>query len=53
VFLCGLCLDVIRAISECNAVQLSEVQETEELVGELVRQLRFSRCELLLLEAGN
>jgi hypothetical protein len=34
-FLCCLSLGVIRAISECNAVQLSEVQKNEELVGEL------------------
>jgi hypothetical protein len=29
------------------------VQGSEELVGELVRELQFSRCELLLLEAGS
>jgi hypothetical protein len=58
-FLCDPCLDVIsRTISECSAVQcssvqLSELQEREELVGELIRELRFSCCELLLLEAGS
>jgi hypothetical protein len=31
-------------------VQLSEMQESEELVGELVRKLRFSCSEPLLLE---
>jgi hypothetical protein len=36
-FLCSRCLDVIsRTISECSAVQLSEVQVGEELVGEFV-----------------
>jgi hypothetical protein len=39
-FVCGPCLDVITSsISECNAeftsVQMSEVHEGEELVGEL------------------
>jgi hypothetical protein len=47
-FLCGLCQDVI-----CRAVGVSVV-EWSELVGELVRGLlRFSPCELLLLEAGS
>jgi hypothetical protein len=35
-------------VSECSAVQ-----ESEYLVGESVRQLQFSRCELLLLEVGS
>jgi hypothetical protein len=34
-------------------VRVSAVQGSEELVGELVRELQFSRCELLLLEAGS
>jgi hypothetical protein len=42
-FLCGPCLDVLSRI-------LSAVQESEELVGELVSELRYSRCELLLSE---
>jgi hypothetical protein len=29
------------------------VQGSEELVGELVRELQFSRCEWLLLETGS
>jgi hypothetical protein len=29
------------------------VQGSEELVGELVAELQYSRCELLLLEAGS
>jgi hypothetical protein len=33
---------------ECSAVKRSE-----ELVGELVRELQFSPCELLLLETGS
>jgi hypothetical protein len=38
-----------------SAVQFisSEVQEGEEMAGELVRELRFSLYELLLLEAGS
>jgi hypothetical protein len=28
------------------------VQGSEALIGELVREMQFSRCELLLLEAG-
>jgi hypothetical protein len=50
-FLYGPCLDVIsRTISEsaCSAVHGSE-----EFVGESVRELQFSRCVLLLLEAGS
>jgi hypothetical protein len=32
---------------------MSAVQGSEELFVELVRELEFSRCELLLLEAGS
>jgi hypothetical protein len=53
-YLRGQCLDVIsRTVSECSSVQLSEVQTSDEVVCELVRELRFSRRELLLLEAGS
>jgi hypothetical protein len=44
----------IRAYMLVSSVQLSDAQESEELVGvsELVGEPRFCRCELLLLEAG-
>jgi hypothetical protein len=32
---------------------ISAVQGSGELVSDLVRELQFSRCELLLLEAGS
>jgi hypothetical protein len=38
----------LMRISQCNAAQ-----ESEEFVGELVRDVQFSRCELFLLEAGS
>jgi hypothetical protein len=34
-------------------VRASAVQRSEEFIGELVRELHFSRCEPLLLEAGS
>jgi hypothetical protein len=34
-------------------VQCSAVQGSDVLVGELVRELQFSRCEPLLVEAGS
>jgi hypothetical protein len=37
-----------RGVSQC-----SETLKSEELVGESVRELQFSPCELLLLEAGS
>jgi hypothetical protein len=44
--MCGPCLNIISRT-------ISESQGSEELVGELVRGLRFSPCELLLLEDGS
>jgi hypothetical protein len=35
------------------SLRVSEVQESEDFVKELVRELYFNRCELLLLEAGS
>jgi hypothetical protein len=34
-------------------VQCSAVQGTKDITGEPVRELQFSRCELMLLEAGS
>jgi hypothetical protein len=44
----------MRPVSRCYKQTLSgvsAVQGSEELIGELVRDLQFSRRELLLLEA--
>jgi hypothetical protein len=36
-----------------SSLGVSAMQGSEELVSELVRELQFSCCELLLFEAGS
>jgi hypothetical protein len=44
---------MLQAEQFVKRVQLSEMRESEEFVGELIRELRFSLSELLLLEGGS
>jgi hypothetical protein len=42
-FLCDPCLHILS-----RTIRVSAVQGNEDFIGELVRELRFSHCELLL-----